>query len=92
MLKLSRLQYPWACVPDTRYAGTDRTATATATGHQVHRYSTVPDGHSGTVAMAVAVRGFGPLGIDVEKQDFRTAWLTKGQKFYEKISNQVLPY
>ena len=35
------------------------------------------------LAVAVAVAGgeFGPRGIEVEKQGFRTAWLIKGQKF-----------
>ena len=27
------------------------------------------------------IHRFGPLGVEVEKQGFRTAWLMKGEKF-----------
>ena len=53
---------------------TGQPATATAT-------ATAPPP---PLAVAVAVAGVGdlaPLGIEVEKQGFRMAWLIKGQKF-----------
>ena len=39
--------------------------------------------HSPSPSLAVALWGFGPLGIDVEKQGVRTAWLITGQKSQE---------
>ena len=36
---------------------------------------------SGGGAWKSRIHRFGPLGIEVEKQGFRTAWLITGQKF-----------
>ena len=60
--------------------GQPATATATATA-TAPAPATAPPQLAVAVAVAVAGGGFGPLGIEVEKQGFRTAWLIKGQKF-----------
>ena len=68
-----------------RYTGTVqyRTATATATAPPPPLAVAVAVAVVVAVAVAVALAGvgFGTLGIEVDKQGFRTAWLKKCQKF-----------
>ena len=59
------------------------------TGCQVHRYTgtvqyrtaTATATTTATVTATTLCGGFGPLGIEVEKQSFRRAWLITGKKF-----------
>ena len=61
------------------------TATATATAQPQPQPQPQPPPLAVAVAVAaaaaVAMGDLAPLGIEVEKQGFRTAWLITGQKF-----------